>query len=100
MITKQQVQEALAELGENLEQVADRLLERGCKGLRKEACDCPLANYLTSKLDCSFSVGGIAAHWNNIDEDGSNIDMCAHLTDATLAFRYHFDCGHIPELVK
>jgi hypothetical protein len=95
MNTEEKIQLALAELGDNYREIAGRLSALGCRGDLHKSESCPLARYLTSKVDKTVYVGLTIANWWENDEMKT-----IRLSQPVLEFRRNFDNYEFPELIK
>jgi hypothetical protein len=90
-IMSKQIEDALKELGDTAEEVANNLLVSGCKGRRRQAFSCPIFLYLESKglRDSSMAVtsGSVILKHDS-----------AETTPAVYFFICLFDKGEFPML--
>ena len=101
MRTRSEVEERVKELlneGKSTEQIAAALREKGVKGYRKEARDCPIARFLKEELGllrCNVSATAIEGRY----EDDGEFYMVTHGVEwrGFHNFLYEFDNGSLPE---
>lgn len=86
----------LVHLGDTEDEIAAALRARGIKGRRKEACTCPIANFLVA-------VFGEECH-PEVDDDitflGWNPKERLAVPAAVLDFIEAFDLGSYPQLIE
>lgn len=87
------VLEALEELGETAEEVAESLRKGGHKGIPKTACACPVANFCNKKFDADTDV--------QLSEIVlTDCEIVVDMPDNIFQFITRFDNGEFPELVE
>lgn len=89
--------EALAALPKTADGIATFLAERGIKGVRKDDCICPIAQYLTGfgSWEWSPEVGCNYIAAEDDDGEGFRESTPEHVTE----FIVRFDGGAWPDLV-
>jgi hypothetical protein len=95
-MTKQELQQALVDLGKTGGEVASNLIAKGIKGKRYLAKQCPIASYLKSitglRVDVDLhDVGLHAPNWNHY--------FNVALPKAVEQFVIQFDHGEYPSLI-
>lgn len=83
----------LEQLGNNPDDIAAKLLELGCRGYRKNAACCPVANYLKKTITDVLKVGVVPGLYIRINSE--IIPISTHLS----SFIYAFDRGDYPKLI-
>jgi hypothetical protein len=89
--------QALAELPDTADGIAAYFIEQECRGKRRHASCCPVANYLTG---IGYDDATVSRFDINVWTDDSDIDEMEAATPEQVAeFVERFDQGEWPELI-
>lgn len=101
MVETSKIEELLAGLGTNREEVMESLKKEGIKGEKGNGCRCPVARYLCKKLGIEL---GLLSVGSGDVLYGDPVVTCrepvARVPSPISYFIFAFDEGHYPDLVE